>query len=535
MQDGNSQFSTLNSQLLIVIPAIKKSAVIPDQLIKKLDGITLIQRAINTALEITTNQNILVVTDSEEIALICERNGVCFYKNRKLKFTSENILDSISEIVKDRDQQNILLYRANTPLVGSELLAEAYTQYLKESQYIFTSVKSEQRKLLRVENELLEKVNDKKYFEELKAFHIFNKNYVQKKQFRPFIIDTEKSIEIESYQDWWVCEKVLQRKKIMFNVIGSIEIGMGHIYHSLALAHEITDHEVIFVCEEQYKIAVDKIASMDYKVISTTDVLNTIQKLKPNMVINDMLNTDENYIKKLKEHNIKVVNFEDLGSGSKYADLVFNELYDEAQLDGENYLWGYKYLALRDEFYEAKPHEMVEDISEILIAFGGTDQNNLTIITLKAIAQKCYKLNIKINIVCGGAYKFKEELENYLRSLEYKNISLTYASGVISKIMEKTCLAISSNGRTVYELADMNIPSIIISHHEREATHSFASLDKGFINLGVIDENISTRIKEKFEKLVDDRDYRELLFMNIKKYSFRENKAKVVKKILELL
>ena len=37
--------------LLVVIPAIKKSAVIPDQLIKKLDGITLIQRAINTALE----------------------------------------------------------------------------------------------------------------------------------------------------------------------------------------------------------------------------------------------------------------------------------------------------------------------------------------------------------------------------------------------------------------------------------------------------------------------------------------------------
>ena len=47
--------------LLVVIPAIKKSAVIPDQLIKKLDGITLIQRAINTALEITTNQNIIVL------------------------------------------------------------------------------------------------------------------------------------------------------------------------------------------------------------------------------------------------------------------------------------------------------------------------------------------------------------------------------------------------------------------------------------------------------------------------------------------
>lgn len=521
--------------LLVVIPAIKKSAVIPDQLIKKLDGITLIQRAINTALEITTNENILLVTDSEEISLICERNEVESYRDSNLKFTSENILDSIFSIVRNKSQTNVLLYRANTPLIGSEILKEAYNYFLKNTKYILTSVRSEKRKLLKLENELLQKVSDKEYFEELKAFHIFNTDYVQNKQFKPYIIDSEKSIEIESYQDWWVCEKVLQRKKIVFNVIGNVEIGMGHIYHSLALAHEITDHEVIFVCDEQYKIAVDKIASMDYKVIATNDVLNTILKINPNMVINDVLNTDDNYIKILKENNIKVVNFEDLGDGSRYADLVFNELYDEPQIEGSNYLWGYEYLALRDEFYEAKPHEMVEEINEILVTFGGTDQNNLTLITLQAILDKCKEKNIKINIVCGGAYKFKEELEKYLQTLDYKNISLTYASGVISKIMEKSGLAISSNGRTVYELADMNIPSIIISHHEREATHSFSALEKGFINLGVIDENISFKIKEKFEKLVDDRDYRELLFMNIKKYSFRENKQKVVNKILELL
>lgn len=521
--------------LLVVIPAIKKSAVIPDQLIKKLDGITLIQRAINTALEITTNENVLVVTDSEEISLICERNEIESYRDSTLKFTSENILESVSSIIQDKQQFNVLLYRANTPLVSSEILKSAYSYFLKNREYIITSVKSEKRKLLELENELLQKVSDKEYFEELKAFHIFSKNYVKNKQFKPYIIEIEKSIEIESYQDWWVCEKVLQRKKIVFNVIGSIKIGMGHIYHSLALAHEITDHEVIFVCDKQYKIAVDKIASMDYKVISTDDVLNTILKLHPNMVINDTLNTDEDYIKILKQNNIKVVNFEDLGRGSIYADLVFNELYDEPQLEGDNYFWGYEYLALRDEFYEATPLNMVKEISEVLVTFGGTDQSNLTLITLQAILDKCQEKNIKINIVCGGAYKFKDNLEDFLDKCIYKNIELTFASGVISKIMEKCGLAISSNGRTVYELADMNIPSIVISHHERESTHSFATLDKGFINLGIIEQNIHIKIKEKFEKLIEDNDYRELLFMNIKKYSFRENKQKVVRKILELL
>ena len=53
---------------LIVIPAIKKNAVIPDQLIKKLNGITLIQRAINTSLQIVSKSQIYILTDSDEIS-----------------------------------------------------------------------------------------------------------------------------------------------------------------------------------------------------------------------------------------------------------------------------------------------------------------------------------------------------------------------------------------------------------------------------------------------------------------------------------
>lgn len=522
-------------KLLIVIPAIKKNAIIPDQLIKKLNGITLIQRAINTALELTSHENILIVTDSIEIALIAERNGISYFKDHTLTINSDNILNVIPTIVKNSVQENILIYRANTPLLTSSILHNAYCQFLTDTSAILTSVKISHSNLMQIKLNKLVQIDHDQYVEELKAFLIFSKSAVDKHFLKPYIIEAEKSIEIESYQDWWVCEKVLQRKKIVFNVIGSVELGMGHIYHSLALAHEITDHEIIFVCDHKYKIAVDAIASMDYRVISTDNTLNTIIKLCPDLVINDILNTEAEFIQTLKQYNIIVINFEDLGNGSKYADLVFNELYDIPQCEGNNYCWGYQYLALRDEFYEATPHSLIEEIEEILITFGGTDQNNLTLLTLKAIINICKTNNIKINIICGSGYMFKKALENHLLSLEYKNIELTFASGVISKIMEKTQLAISSNGRTVYELADMNIPSIIISHHEREASHTFATLEKGFINLGVFNESTQKMLHKKFEKLIEDRDYRELLFMNIQKYSFRDNKQKVVRKILELL
>ena len=521
--------------LFIVIPAIKKNAIIPDQLIKKLDGVTLIQRAINTALSLTSSQNILILTDSQEISLISERNDINFHYDKELVLNSDNIIQITNDITSNITEKDFLIYRANAPLITSQLLIDAYNKFCKKKSCILTSVKEMNKSLFSLDSAI--NICKDTYFEEIKAFIFFNKDHlpIESTPVLPYVIDNEKSIEIESYQNWWVCEKILQRKRIVFNVIGSTKIGMGHIYHSLALAHEITDHEIIFVCDESYQIAVDKIASADYKVISTKDIQNTIINLEPDIVINDILNTSKDYIKQLKTSNIKVVNFEDLGEGSKYADLVFNELYDVPQLEGDNYLWGYEYLALRDEFFDAIPHKFVKNIDTILITFGGTDPNNLTLLSLKSILKTCQHRNIKIYIVCGSGYLFKDTLETYLHNLKYKNIELTYASGVISKIMEKTQIAISSNGRTVYELADMNIPSIVISHHEREATHCFANLARGFINLGIVNKETDKHLLTAFLKIITDTDYRELLFMNIEKYTFRKNKQKVVKKIMDLL
>ena len=62
--------------LLIVIPASKKSVAFPDDLVKKLAGVTLIQRAITIAKSTVSESQILVMTDSEELNLICQRQGV---------------------------------------------------------------------------------------------------------------------------------------------------------------------------------------------------------------------------------------------------------------------------------------------------------------------------------------------------------------------------------------------------------------------------------------------------------------------------
>ena len=55
----------------------------------------------------------------------------------------------------------------------------------------------------------------------------------------------------------------------------------------------------------------------------------------------------------------------------------------------------------------------------------------------------------------------------------------------LSIYMSQADLAIASQGRTMYELAYMTVPTIIMAQNERELTHEFGYLSNGFINLGL--------------------------------------------------
>ena len=143
--------------------------------------------------------------------------------------------------------------------------------------------------------------------------------------------------------------------------------------------------------------------------------------------------------------------------------------------------------------------------------------------------------NINIKIVCGSGYLYKKDLEEFLAKLDNKRIDFTYATGIMSKKMENVDFAITSNGRTVYELAHMHIPSIVISQHKREATHNFSKLENGFINIGIYNDEIENKLKFYLKKLIGDKEYRYLLYLNTLKFNFLNNKQKVLNKILGLL
>jgi len=146
----------------IVIPAVKKNAVIPDQLVKKLAGVTLVERAINTARSVLPGDDIMVLTDSQEIALICERAGVRHHWNKDLRFTSLDIVAEMRGLLAElaREYEHCLILRASCPLLTWVDVEDAWKRYSEAQADSLVTVKSMRQRIWNVQGEGLESLLD---------------------------------------------------------------------------------------------------------------------------------------------------------------------------------------------------------------------------------------------------------------------------------------------------------------------------------------------------------------------------------------
>lgn len=531
----------------IVIPAIKKNAVIPDQLVKKLAGVTLIERALNIAKACARGQDIIVLTDSEEIGLICDRNGARHVLNRSLRFHTWDIVAEMRELLLALAVEycNCLVLRASCPLLTWVDLEAAYKHFCATNADILLTVKSVHQRLWKTSQNLLESIladagtsPAPEYVVETRALlvlklDIFARQSGARLRVMPWFLK-DRGLEILDYQDWWICERLLERRHVVFVVAGHPAIGLGHVYRALMLAHEITAHQITFVCTRESDLAAESIASRDYHVLrqGNEPLWQTVLNQRPDLVINDFLNTDAAYMSHLAG-SCRLVNFEDEGSGARLANLVINALYDHCG-DYPRVRCGPAYFCLRDEFLHARRNLLRGQARVLLITFGGTDQRNMSLRTLNIVAPICLAYGIAIRIVTGPGYAHGEILEKRLAQLGNPLITFTAATNIMSRMMEGADLAICSAGRTVYELAHMRVPGIVLATHEREARHTFARPRNGFVFAGLMDAITDLRLRNLFLAMLKQKR-RAWYFERQNRLSFAGNKERVVGLMLDQL
>lgn len=509
--------------ILAVIPARGGSKGIPKKNIRMMAGKPLISYAIDNARRCNLIDDIVVTTDNEEITSIAKFYGAQVLKRSPELSEDKVTLDPViyDATVKMEKKFNkiydiVITLQPTSPLLKSETLNQAIISFCKGGADTFISAVNNPHLAWGKNKDGFYPLYEKRLnrqelpanYIETGAFLITKRKYVKEtsrmgNNICIYEVSEEESTDIDNITDWIVCENLLRRKKIVLRCDGYKKIGMGHIYHCLTLAYALTGNEVMLVTNEKYEEGLKKIEESHMPYVSIKDneeFFEFLKVYKPDIIVNDCLDTKEEYIKRLKQLCKRVVTVEDLGEGTKYADVVINALYEDKK-NQENVYSGAEYVALRNEFLIRNPKDFSNEVKEVLVLFGGTDPSNLTK-KIYDIVKEIHKKYKKINytFITGIGYNCKK---NEILSDEKHNIKVLNNISNISEYIAKADLAFTSQGRTVYELASLGIPSIVLAQNDRELLHTFAQMSNGFINLGLGEKVSEETIKNTVEWLIE--------------------------------
>jgi spore coat polysaccharide biosynthesis predicted glycosyltransferase SpsG len=277
--------------------------------------------------------------------------------------------------------------------------------------------------------------------------------------------------------------------RVLFVVAGYDGIGLGHAFRVADLAKALPAKEVHILCTHGSLNAFDFLrqSGIPNIVLQASDlsVSHYVELLGPEVVINDVLDTSVEYIHSIKKLGVKIISFEDLGKGAAHTDLTINAIYENSSHD--HVLSGHAYFDLRDEFIRTDRIGVRSDVCRILLSFGGEDRNNLSLRFLNLLAQDRSLDGTELHVVTGPAYRYGADLIRCISQSGRSNIVLTDAPTNMAYCIQRADMAIVSNGRTVYELAAISVPSLVVAANDRELTHHFWSR-AGFKQLGAHDQ-----------------------------------------------
>ncbi|GEQ32289.1 cytidyltransferase [Marinilactibacillus psychrotolerans] len=540
--------------ILAVIPARGGSKGIPRKNVRFLAGNPLISYAIKNALKSEFSVDVCVSTDDFEIERVAIKYGAEVV-NRTEELSSDEITldpviyDAFTKMSKQKNKEYdyVITLQATSPLLTVEILDNAIKECIENNFDTIIStvnqphlhwVQSKEGEFTPGYKERLNRQYLPKRYVETGAFLITKAEWMKPtsrigKNVSVFEVPESQSIDIDTPADWWIAEKQLTKKNILIRVDGYSGIGLGHVYRGLALAYNLIDHNVQFVLSEKSDLGIEKIKNSHFPftiIKSNKEIGKLISSQKIDIIINDILNTTEDYVTYLKKLNVRVINFEDLGDGADSADIVINDLY-APQRNGDHYFWGSDYYIIRDEFLLSESSVFNEVVKNVLVIFGGADPSNLTLKVFNAIQSNFDYKNIQFNFIVGPGYPHYNELKNLAKKSSL-NINVIRDVKVMTEYMRNADIALSSQGRTMLELASMGVPTILLAQNQRELKHEFGYLNNGFINLGLGEYIEEETVKDTLEWLIKSEQVRQQMHDQMKLKDLKNGLKRVLQIIL---
>ncbi len=533
-----------------IIPVRGGSKGIPRKNARLLDGKPLLFYAVRAALSSDCFADVVVTTDDEELEYLARKFGArVIGRSKRLSHDDVGLDEVIVDAVASFENNTglkvdyVASIQATSPLLSAATIQKAVNMCVRKRLQTVVSV-VEDRHLGWKTGANGNLVSDHKRrvnrqylpmrYRETGGIVVCQRKQLAKgtrfgKRIEPIKLDKREAIDIDDRFDWCLAERQLQRKSVVFRVEGYEEIGLGHVYRCLTLADRMLDHDVTFVVSRKSRIAVRMLKSRFYDVVTfrnRDDELEAIKSCDPDVVVNDILDTTAKYVKTVKALGCKVVNMEDQGRGQQEADEVINAMYGSST--AHNVHSGLDYVCLRDEFYSTKPIRIRSQVENLLVLFGGADPSRLTQKAVKWVLRMGYDGNV--TVITGPGYRDAEGLRR--QCAKGRNIKVVSDTRIISKYMSEADVAITSAGRSVFELASLGIPMIVACQNKREQAHVMARDSGGVINLGVGTSVTFEEFQRELSRLLESPERRRAMHKALLSYRFRNGIRNVWKIIL---
>ena len=535
----------MKTKSVILIPARAGTSNISRQNLRLVGNKPLIYYVIKSALKITPN--VYVSTDSYEIRELSKLYGAkIINRSKQLTKNSTKLEDiafeALSKIHNEKNFTKCLILNPKYPLIKSSTIKKFFSTLNKNIQTVYGFEFYPQHQYKKISfngnqiGKILNDISNCVITEKIVSFN--TKNFLKTKQFHsPFYglkLSENEPLALNSYHDFGILEKIINRKRILVRVDGSKSIGLGHVHNMLTILNHFRNEEILVVMNSKNNLGQKKFQEHLYKVKTfktKSNLLKIIEQFDPHIIFNDILNTTVDYMNSICKTRPFLVNFEDLGNGRKHANLVFNPIYHSPK-NSSNEHYGPNFACVRDEFRMWEPAKLRKIPKRVVIIFGGLDPTNKTYSVLKLIEkfqlqQMCY------SIVIGHDYKDRKKLLNLITKMRAKNFKITLNENVdfLSKIFHESDFAITSNGRTVFELGSLHIPMIAIPVNNREKKHTFVKkYDVGHII--PLDSSLDSKKFLSSFKIMSKSSERKKFQDNLRKINLLNGVDRVVSKII---
>jgi len=485
--------------VLAVVPARGGTDTVPYLNIKNLGGRPLLAHTLEAARQAPSVDRVVVSTDDPEVRRVAEGLGAeaPFLRPPSLAANIPSLKPVIQHAVVEAEKTGpradvVVVLQATTPFRGAEAVEAALHRLVEGGYDAVISVtedrtlnwREEQGRLVPLFAREGRREEQPALYKENGAVVALRRAVVEAKsrfgeRVGHLVLDKRAGFTVHDLDDFWMAERLLREPRILFRVDGGPALGMGHVYRSLAIAEALkasSQAEVAFLMKAEHNQAIVTVSGAGHAVRvdgrgQAATLIDHVRDFAPEIVINDLYApaAEGEYLRALSHLGCTTVNLVDtpldLEQTGHYEQVIVSVMHETRETP-EGFYAGPKYAILREHF-SAREKELRERPRMVLLTFGGSDPQQLTVKAARALVAAVGE-DVELVAVAGPAFSCRHEFEALQEALPRRVPLIQEAGGHIADLMLEADLVLCSGGMSVYEIAALGTPGLVLSQNMRE-------------------------------------------------------------------